>query len=220
MRDVLRGAVVGLVMLALVGALASRAGWATIEVPRPDGPAPWLVSRATGFAAFTALALDVIVGLLVSTKAGDRWITRAHAIDLHGWLSPVALTLVIGHALILLADGYVRFDVLDLIVPFVAPYRPLAVGIGVIAVYLAVAVHASFGLRRRLGTRTWRRLHYLSFAAFVASSVHAILAGSDASRPWAVVLHGSLLAIVGALVAYRVRSTDHRNAPRLPSPPT
>jgi predicted ferric reductase len=219
MRDVVRGTVVGLVLFGLLGAIASRAGWATIDVPRPDGTAPWFVSRAAGFAAFTALALDVIVGLLVSTKAGDRWITRAHAIDLHGWLSPVALALVIGHAAILLVDGYIRFDLLDLVVPFVAPYRPLAVGIGVIAAYLALVVHASFGLRRRLGTRTWRRLHYLSFAAFVASSLHAMLAGSDRSRPWAIALHGSLLAIVGALIAYRVllsrqraHATPQRNA--------
>jgi sulfoxide reductase heme-binding subunit YedZ len=205
MRDVVRGAVVGLVMLALLGAIASRARWATIDVPRPDGSAPWFVSRATGFAAFAALALDVIIGLLVSTRAGDRWIARAHAIDLHGWLSPVALALVVGHALILLADHYIRFDVLDLIVPFVTPYRPLAVGIGVIATYLALVVHASFGLRRRLGTRTWRRLHYLSFAAFVAASAHAIFAGSDSSRPWAIALYGSPLAIAGALVTYRLR---------------
>lgn len=204
MRDVLRGALVGLVMLALLGAIASRTGWAAIDMPRPEGTGPWFVSRATGFAAFAALALDVIVGLLVSTKAGDRWITRAHAIDLHGWLSPLTLSLVVGHAVILLADGYIRFDVLDLIIPFVAPYRPLAVGIGVIAAYLALVVHASFGLRRRLGTRTWRRLHYLSFAAFVASSLHAMLAGSDSSRPWAVALHGSLLAIVAALVGHRL----------------
>jgi len=204
MRDVLRGAVVGLVMLALLGAIASRAGWAGVDVPRPDSVAPWFVSRATGFAAFAALALDVVVGLLVSTKAGDRWITRANAIDLHGWLSPVALAFVVGHGLILLADGYVRFDLLDVVVPFVAPYRPLAVGIGVIAAYLALVVHASFGLRRRLGTRTWRRLHYLSFAAFVASSVHVILAGSDSTRPWAVAFYGSPLAIVGALVAHRL----------------
>ncbi|HEY0993958.1 MAG TPA: ferric reductase-like transmembrane domain-containing protein [Kofleriaceae bacterium] len=170
------------------------------------------MSRATGFAAFAALALDVMVGLLVSTKAGDRWITRAHAIDLHGWLSPVALALVVGHTSILLADGYIRFDVLDMVVPFVSPYRPLAVGIGVIAAYLVLVVHASFGLRRRLGTRTWRRLHYLSFAAFVASSLHAILAGSDSSRSWAVALYGVPLAIVGALVAYRVRKTCTRAA--------
>ncbi len=215
MRDVLRGAVVGLVMLALLGAIASRAGWATIDVPRPDDSAPWFVSRATGFAAFTALALDVIVGLLVSTKAGDRWIARAHAIDLHSWLSPVSLSLVAGHALILLADGYIGFDLLDLVVPFAARYRPLAVGIGVIAAYLALVVHASFGLRRRLGTRTWRRLHYLSFAAFVASSLHAILAGSDSSRPWTITLYGVPLAIVATLIGHRVR-LRRRHAPATP----
>jgi DMSO/TMAO reductase YedYZ heme-binding membrane subunit len=202
-------------MLALLGAIASRTGWAAIELPGPDSGAPWFVSRATGFAALTALALDVIVGLLVSTRAGDRWIARAHAIDLHGWLSPVALSLVVGHALVLLADGYIHFDLLDLIVPFAAPYRPLAVGAGVIAAYLALVVHASFGLRRRLGTRTWRRLHYLSFAAFVAASVHAVLAGSDASRPWAIAVHGAPLAVVGALVVHRVR-LHRRRTPATP----
>jgi len=216
MRDVVRGVVVGLLLLAVLGAIASRAGWATIDLPRADGTGPWFVSRATGFAAFVALALDMIVGLLVSTRAGDRWIGRAPAIDLHGWLSPVTLALVLGHALVLVADSYIRFDVLDVLVPFAAPYRPVAVGIGVIAAYLALVVHASFGLRRRLGTRTWRRLHYLSFVAFVAAALHAMLAGSDSSRPWAVALYAAPLAIVLALIAHRVhgRLTAPTASPR------
>ena len=204
MRELVRGLVVGLLLLAVFGAIASRAGWATIDVPRPDGTGPWFVSRATGFAAYIALALDVIVGLLVSTRAGDRWLARGTSIDLHGWLSPVALGLVLGHALVLVADSYIRFDALAVLVPFASPYRPVAVGLGVIAGYLALVVHASFGLRRRLGAKTWRRLHYLSFVAFVAAALHALLAGSDSSRPWAVALYGTPLAIVLALVAHRV----------------
>ncbi len=204
MRDTWRGVLVGLVLLGLVGAVASRAGWFAIEVPRPAGSGAWFVSRATGFAAFVALALDVIVGLLVSTRAGDRWLARGDSIDLHRWLSPVAIALVLGHGVVLIADGYIRFDLLDVVVPFVAPYRPIAVGLGVIAAYLAVVVHLSFGLRRRLGSKTWRRLHYASFVAFVAAAVHAMLAGSDASRPWAVALYGTPLAAVAALVGYRV----------------
>jgi hypothetical protein len=70
-----------------------------------------------------------------SARANELALARAHAIGLHGWLSPVALALVVGHALILLADRYIRFDVFDLIVPLVTPYRPLAVGIGVIAAH-------------------------------------------------------------------------------------
>ncbi|MGE5182975.1 MAG: hypothetical protein ACM31C_12970, partial [Acidobacteriota bacterium] len=166
MRDAVRGIATGLAILAVLGALAGRAGWAAIDVPRPAGHGAWLVARASGFAAFGALALDVIAGLLVSTRAGDRWLARGQLVDVHGWLSPLALALVLGHAAALIADGYVRFDALDVAVPFLARYRPIAVGAGTIAAYLAVVVHASFALRKRIGTGWWRRLHYLSFAGF------------------------------------------------------
>lgn len=204
MRDLIRGLVIGLILLALLGAIASRAGWVTASIPRPEGTGPWLLSRATGVTAFIALSLDVILGLLMSTRTGDRWLTRAHAIDLHSWLSPIALALIAGHVMVLLADSYIRFDILDLVVPFASPFRTVAVGLGGIAAYLALVVHASFALRRRLGTKTWRRLHYLSFAAFIAATLHALLAGTDSSHPWIVALYAIPLAVVVSLVVYRV----------------
>lgn len=204
MRDLLRGVALGAVALALLGAIAGRAGWAELAVPRPDSTAPWLVVRATGFTAFVALALEVTVGLLVSTRAIDRWLPRGQTIAIHGWLSPIALALVLGHAALLLADGYLRFDLVDVVVPFAAPYRRLALGAGITAGYLALVVHASFALRRRLGTVTWRRLHYLSFAGFVAATLHGIAAGSDSGRPWAIAVYATAVAGVAALVAQRV----------------
>jgi len=72
MREVVRGVVVGVVVLALLGAIASRTGVIATDVPRPDGSGAWLLSRVTGMTAFIALSLDVIVGLLVSSRAGDR----------------------------------------------------------------------------------------------------------------------------------------------------
>ncbi|MEO8552541.1 MAG: ferric reductase-like transmembrane domain-containing protein, partial [Kofleriaceae bacterium] len=188
------------------GAIANRAGWVTISLPRPERTGPWMLSRATGVTAFIALSLDVVLGLLMSTRAGDRWLLRAHAIDLHSWLSSVALVLVAGHAIVLLADRYIRFDILDLLVPFASPVRTTAVALGVIAAYLALVVHASFALRRRLGTKTWRRLHYLSFAAFIAAALHAIVGGTDSSYPWLVAVYATPLAIASALVAHRVLS--------------
>jgi predicted ferric reductase len=131
-------------------------------------------------------------------------LTRAHAIDLHGWLSPVALILVAGHAIVLLADSYIGFDILDVLVPFAAPVHTTAIGLGVIAAYAALVVHASFALRRRLGTTAWRRLHYLSFAAFTAAALHAIISGTDSSHPWFVAVYATPLVVVGALVAHRV----------------
>jgi predicted ferric reductase len=221
MRSALRGAALGLVVLAVLGAVGSRAGWVAFELPRPAGTGAWLVARATGFTAFAALALDVICGLVVSTRAADRWIARGALIELHGWLSPIALVLVLGHAAVLLGDRYLRLDLLDVAVPFVAGYRRIAVGLGVIAGYLALAVHASFGLRKRLGARTWRRLHALSFVAFVAAAVHALAAGSDLARGWALALYGGPLAIVGALIVHRVvQRTRQRTGPGAGPPAT
>lgn len=205
MRDVLRGAALGLALLALAGAIAGRAGWAEVAAPRPAGAGPWLLARATGYAAFAALSLDTLAGLLVSTRAGGRWVARATLVELHGWLSPIALALALGHALVLLADRYVRFDLIDVVVPFASPYRPLAVGLGIIAAYCAIVVHASFGLRRRIGTRLWRRLHYLSFGAFGAAAVHAVLAGTDASRPWSIAILAVPLVGAAGLIVRRVR---------------
>ena len=71
-----------------------------------------------------------------------------------------------------------------------------------VAAYLALAVHASFALRKRLGAAMWRRLHYLSFVALVGAGVHAVVAGTDSGilRPF----YSVPLAIVGVLAAYRI----------------
>lgn len=201
---VVRGAVAGVIGLAIAAALLDRAGWATVELPRLAGHGAWHFSRVTGFTAFVALALDVTLGLLLSTRAGDRLISRAGGLDLHRWLSPLAIALTVAHGAVLLADRYMAFDALDVLVPFVSAYRPVAVGLGVIAAYLTVVVHVSFALRSRLGARTWRRLHYLSFVAFAGAAVHALAAGTDASRPWALAVIAAPALVVGLLVVRRV----------------
>jgi predicted ferric reductase len=206
----LRGVALGLGLLVLAAAILHRAGLAPDALPRAAGPAPWLLSRATGVTALVALSLDAALGLALSTGALGPRLTRGHAVELHRWLSPITLALVAGHALVLLADGHARFDALDVLVPFVAPYRAAAVGLGVIAAYLALVVHVSFGLRKRLGTATWRRLHALSFVALVAAVIHAASAGTDALRPWALALAAPPLIVVGALVARRVVALTRR----------
>lgn len=199
------GLAVGLALLLVLDALAVRLGLADGALPRLSGTSAWLLSRAAGVTAYLALALDVIFGLLVSTRAADRWIPRGRTVELHRWLSTVALSLTGVHAVALLADRFIRFDVLDLLVPFVSSYRSLAVGLGVLAAYAALLVHASFGWRKRLGPRTWRRLHALSFAAFAGALVHGLLAGSDRGAPAVQLLYAVTGGTVVALVALRLR---------------
>jgi len=64
-------------------------------------------------------------------------------------------------------------------VPFAAPWRPVAVAAGVVTGWLMLAVASSFRLRRWIGQKGWRRLHYASFAAFALALGHALAAGTD-----------------------------------------
>jgi predicted ferric reductase len=194
----------GVALLLVLGAVASRLGLLSLPLPRPDGTAPWLAARASGLVAFLALTLDTVLGLMLSTALADRVIARGHAVEIHRWLTTVTLVLVGVHALSLCADAFVRFDALDVIVPFLAPYRRIAVGLGVLAAELALLVWASFLLRKRLGARTWRRLHYLTFALFALAALHGVFAGSDAEKPWARALMLGSTGLVGLLVVVRV----------------
>ena len=129
---------------------------------------------------------------------------RGRSVEVHRWLSSAALALVGVHVLVLTVDRFVRFDLLDLLVPFLSSYRRIAVGLGVLAAYGALTVHASFGLRRRIGAKTWRRLHYLSFFVFVAAVIHGALAGSDSARVSIKAIYVSAATAVGLLVLYRL----------------
>ncbi len=73
-----------------------------------------------------------------------------------------------------------------------------------LAAELMIVIYASFSLRRRIGVRNWRRLHYLTFGVFGAATVHGLTAGTDR---WAFPLYaGSIAAVIG-LTVWRVLTT-------------
>ncbi len=176
----------------------------------------WHLSRAAGITAYLALTLAVAFGLFLSTGLADRWISRARSVEVHRWLSSVMLGLVGAHAAALLGDRFLRFDVVDVLLPFASRYRPFAVGLGVLAGYTALAVHASFALRARLGTRAWRALHYASFGLYVLATAHGILAGSDAGLPWMGGVYLGSLGVVTVLTGCRVAAARGAHLPQSP----
>lgn len=211
-----RGIGGGLLALVLLASLGSRLGWVVGVFPRSDGPAFWLASRAMGFAAYAALSLEVTLGLFLSTHLADGWLARARTVELHRWLSLVTLVLVGAHALALLGDGYVRFDLFDLLVPFLAPLRGAAVAPGILGLYALGLVHASFDYRASLGARLWRALHGLSFLAFAAATAHGLLAGTSAAEPWARGVYTFAAGLVLWLTFCRVlQSVAEREGGRL-----
>jgi ferredoxin len=58
--------------------------------------------------------------------------------------------------------------------------------------------------RRRLGYRTWHRLHWLGYPTYGLAIAHTIMAGSDVRRPLITIFLGVTMAIVLVLTGLRL----------------
>jgi sulfoxide reductase heme-binding subunit YedZ len=204
-----------LLVLALVAeAIAVRVGATTDVIPKLAGTTAWTTSRAAGVIAFVALTLDVMFGLFSSTGLLDRWIPKGASIDVHRWLSGVALSLVGVHVGALLLDSWIRFDALDVLVPGLTSYRTGAIALGIVALHGSLLVHASFGWRKVIGVRAWRALHMLAFAVFVGAVVHGLALGNELLGLYTVAATS-----VGALLVARIALSIQRRRPTTSSEP-
>ena len=195
----------GYLIVLIVGASGPRAwdqaaGWLRDEYER----LPWYTTRITALLSYLALSASMIYGLLLSTKLLDRVTHRPISFTLHQDLAGIGVALALVHAAVLMIDRSVPYSPVEVVVPFAGPYRPLWVGIGQLAMGLSLLVLLSFYVRKRIGTRAWRTIHYLSFAAFVGATVHGLMAGSDTSAGWVYAGYLTLSAIVVFLMTYRV----------------
>lgn len=208
---------IGIVVGATVPAAAR--GLATVVDANPQGLV-WLFERVFAWLAYIAVAGSVIYGLLLSTKLLDAVAHRPISFSLHQDLAAIGLGLATIHGMLLGLDHSVPFSIAQILVPGLAPHAPLAVAFGQVALYLMGVVTASFYLRRHIGQRAWRTLHYLTFLVFVGVTVHGIAAGSDSKAPWAEAIYlGSSTAVL-FLLTYRIgMSMAARHAARaVPEP--
>lgn len=165
---------------------------------------PWLFERLFAWLAYIAVTLSVVFGLLLSTKVLDAVAHRPVNFTLHQELASVGLGMAGIHGALLGLDATMPFSVVQMVVPGQAPYAPLAVGVGQVAFYVMALVTASFYVRRHIGQRAWRALHYLTFLAFAGSTAHGIAAGTDSGLAWAQWIYLGAMTVVAFLLAYRI----------------
>ena len=108
------------------------------------GMVPWISSRLFGFIAYGVLAGSVVYGLLLSTKLLDVIAHRPITFTLHQDLASVGLGLAGIHGALLGLDRTVPTSLVQIAVPFATDYRPLWVGFGQLAFWIAA------GRRREL----------------------------------------------------------------------
>jgi len=181
----------------------------------------WYLSRGTAFVALSILWIAMALGLGMTNKLARLWPGAPATFAMHEYASLLGLTFAIFHGLILLGDHYINFTVSQIFMPFsTSNYRPLWVGIGQIGFYIWIIVALSFYIRRIIGQKTWRIIHYLSFALYVMGLVHGLFSGTDSTTTWAYwyywISGGSLLF----LLIYRIVNSTTEKLVSSPKPAT
>ena len=146
----------------------------------------WYLSRATAFVSLSLLWVSMALGLAVTNKMARFWPGAPAAFAIHEYVSLLGLAFAMFHALVILGDKYINFTLTQILVPFsTIDYKPLWVGLGQIGFYTWAIVALSFYIRSRIGQKTWRLLHYLSFGMYLLALFHGIFSGTDSSAAWA-----------------------------------
>ena len=157
----------------------------------------WYLTRASGIVAWALLTAAVLCGLVVRTKVGASPAKPPWWLDLHRFLGGLATVFTVVHLATLVADSYVHFTVIDLLVPGASDWEPGSVALGVVALWLLLAVEGTSLLQKRLPRPLWRCVHLSSFPLFWLATFHFVAAGTDAHRRPAVT--ATLLASVAVL---------------------
>lgn len=194
----------GGVFVLLLWQNSGAAAVETAVLPGIGEKTPWYLTRSAGVVAYLLLTGSMAWGLLLSTKIIKEAVAPPVALAMHNILSWLALGLTAVHLITLLFDNYYHYTLADLFIPFVGPYRPGWVGVGILGFYLIFATTLSFSFRKQLGQKRWRKLHYLTFAAYLSATVHGVMAGTDsAGTGMQLVYLGSVLLLL-FLTNYRL----------------
>lgn len=167
-------------------------------------PISWYIARGSGFALYLLSWFLVVSGLGTSTKllvtTGNRGLAMSiHAFAFHLWYGLLAL-----HILSIAVDPAVEFGLVELTVPFASGWREPWTGLGILAAQLGIITGASAAVRRVLGYRAWKAIHWLSLPMFGLGLVHGLMAGTDGGAMPAFVLYVVTGGWVLFLSVYRV----------------
>lgn len=139
----------------------------------------WYLSRSSGIVALVLLVLSLVWGVLLATRALKPYDRPAWLLDLHKWLGGTAIVMTALHMFGLVMDEWIHFGFVDLFVPGASDFKPVAMALGVLSMYVMVAVQATSYMRKRLSAKVWRSVHVLSYGLVWTSAIHAGMAGTD-----------------------------------------
>jgi sulfoxide reductase heme-binding subunit YedZ len=167
----------------------------------------WYATRGAGL---VSLILFTAVGCLGMLTVG-RWQRpgwpRFLTAEFHSNLALLSVVFLAIHILIAALDPYTSLGLGSALLPFSSPYRQFWLGLGGVSMYLIAAIIATSLLRSRIGRRTWRAVHWSSYAAWPLAIMHSVGTGTDGGTAWGLLLVGGCVLAVVACLVWRIAAT-------------
>lgn len=177
----------------------------------------WALGRGSGVAALVVLTLSLTLGVIGRSGRDTLGLGRFGLNELHRTAALTGVGLVLVHLVSLLFDPYAQLRVVDLLVPFLGTYRSIWLGLGTLAVDLLLVVTGVSLLRRYVGPRVFRAVHWATYLLWPVALVHAFGTGTDAATLWLDSIGLACVALVGGAVAWRTSGAfGERGWSRLP----
>ncbi len=151
------------------------------------------------------LTAVVVLGIATTTRREGQIWPRFLSARLHRNVSLLALVFLELHIAAAVLDPFAHLGLRDAVIPFVSNYRPLWLGLGVVAAELVMALAITSALRSRITYRVWRTLHWIAYACWPLALLHGVGTGSDVRTSWFTVLDIACVgAVFSALVGWRL----------------
>lgn len=173
----------------------------------------WYFGRASGLAAFVLFTLVVVYGLLMKSQLLIRLLPGATLNAVHEYLGIAALSVGVLHMASFFFDRYMHINFIEALIPFYLRRDfasalgldiGIAIGLGILALYLAVILVLTSLFRHKLPLKLWRAIHYASYLFYVLILLHGLSAGTDSTNGWAQALYAGSFLIVNALILVRI----------------
>lgn len=168
--------------------------------------AMWAFGRISGILALALFTVTLILGIVTRSGRPLIGMPRFSVTLVHRNVSLLASVFLVLHVGTLMLDSYAHLNPADVVVPFLGSFKPFWQGLGTVAFDLIVAIVATALLRRFIGVRVFRFVHWFTYAMWPIAVAHAIGNGTNGTDAW--FLLGSLAACLAVVAAVIWRLTD------------
>jgi methionine sulfoxide reductase heme-binding subunit len=168
----------------------------------------WYLARGTGAVALVLLTVSVVIGIVGTLRVSAlRW--PRFAVDtVHRDVSLLVIVLLVVHIVTSVLDGFAPISLIDSIIPLHSSYRPVWLGLGALSFDLLLALAITSLVRRRLGYRRWRAIHWLAYASWPVAVLHGLGTGTDTKVWWMLALTAVCVTAVAAAICVRVARAE------------